>query len=72
MSNYSLGIAVKNIITNSRGKYYALMFCMAGLTYLGAYIAELGNTPEKILFSSLLAIAGAIVQEAFDFNSETK
>jgi hypothetical protein len=70
MNNYSIIIALKNIATNSRGKYYLLMFATAFLSYLGAYIAELGNTPEKILLSSLLAIASAMIQEALDFNGE--
>jgi hypothetical protein len=72
MKNYNLKNAIQNIITNKRGHYYLLIIITALLGYLGTIITNLGDTPEKILASSVLAIVMAMVQEAMDYNQDLK
>jgi hypothetical protein len=72
MKNYNLKNALQNIITNKRGHYYGLMIITAVLGYFGTMIANLGDTPEKLLYSGILATITAMVQEAMDYINDTK
>jgi hypothetical protein len=72
MKNYNLKNALQNIATNKRGHYYGLMIITAVLGYFGTMIANLGDTPEKLLYSGILATITAMVQEAMDYINDTK
>jgi hypothetical protein len=72
MKNYNLKNAIVNILTNKRGHYYGLMIITAVLGYFGTMIANLGDTPEKILYSGILATMTAMVQEAMDYINDNK
>jgi hypothetical protein len=72
MNNYNLKNAIINILTNKRGHYYGLMIITAVLGYFGTMIANLGDTPEKLLYSGILATITAMVQEAMDYINDTK
>lgn len=72
MKNYSFKNAIINILTNKRGHYYGLMIITAVLGYFGAIISTWGDTPERVLASSILALVVAGVQEARDYIDDTK
>jgi hypothetical protein len=72
MKNYNLKNALQNIATNKRGHYYGLMIIAAVLGYFGTMIANLGDAPEKLLYSGILATITAMVQEAMDYINDTK
>jgi hypothetical protein len=72
MKNYNLKNALQNIATNKRGHYYGLMIITAVLGYFGTMIANLGDTPEKLLYSGILATITAMVQEAMDYINDNK
>ena len=70
MKNYNLKNAITNILTNKRGHYYGLMIMTAILGYFATIIANLGDSAEKVLYSGILAIVMAMVQEAMDYNKD--